>query len=152
MLDRVRSLVQAGKLRELPPEERRVIMVRVPPYATKIETNKGGRKNILDIQELANQKGVDIRTLLHRLPPGAVIMAWRETRNLRVTDLARKAGIPVSHLSIMETRQTRPRDPELLVSIADALEITVEDIKTGRLPDGVTVRFVPARTLTKSQA
>lgn len=151
VLDKVQQLKRAGRIKELPREERVVIKIRVPNYAM-VKTNNGKRENILEVQMRADQLGVDVSTLIPRMPTGTVIKAWREVKDLRASDVSRGAGISDNYLSMAEQRQNEIKKPERLASIANVLGIPVEDIKNGLLPDGVTIRFIPLRPLTKSQA
>src|SRR5947207_11601196 len=68
---------------------------------------------------------------------GDVVRAWREARGLTVTELAARAGEPISkgYISEVENNKIRQPNDEYLTRIAKALDIPVEYLVLRRLPD-----------------
>jgi transcriptional regulator with XRE-family HTH domain len=59
--------------------------------------------------------------------PGERILLWRRRRGWKLSDLARRTGLPISTLSRYE-RDTRDMPASKLRRIADALGVTPNDL------------------------
>ena len=57
----------------------------------------------------------------------SVISIWREYRDMTQVELAKKSNIPQSYLSDIETGK-KPGSKKAIVSIAKALEISIDDL------------------------
>ncbi len=81
-----------------------------------------------------NDQGKD---LIFHTSLGEVVKAWRTTRKLTVTELAARAGKPITKGYISEVEHNKIRQPndEYLVRIAAALDIPVLYLVTRRLPN-----------------
>src|SRR2546425_804215 len=77
------------------------------------------------------------KDLIFQTPLGDVVKAWREARRLTVTELAARAGEPISkgYISEVENNKIRKPNDEYLIRIAEALKIPVEYLVIRRLPD-----------------
>ena len=77
------------------------------------------------------------KDLIFQTPLGDVIKAWREVREITVTELAARAGEPISkgYISEVENNKIRKPNDEYLIRIAEALDIPVEYLVLRRLPD-----------------
>lgn len=77
------------------------------------------------------------KDLIFQTPLGDVIKAWRTVRELTVTELAARAGEPISkgYISEVENNKIRKPNDEYLIRIAKALDIPVEYLVMRRLPD-----------------
>ena len=67
---------------------------------------------------------------------GDTVRAWREARDLNVTELARRCGSPITkgYLSQLEHNKVRQPSEDHLMRIAAALKIPVLFLVTRRLP------------------
>src|SRR5436305_14152367 len=76
------------------------------------------------------------KDLIFSTPLGDVIKAWREARKITVTELAVRAGEPISkgYISEVENNKIRKPNDEYLIRIAEALDIQVEYLVLRRLP------------------
>ena len=61
---------------------------------------------------------------------GQNIAELRKARNLTQRDLAQKLGVSQSHIARWETERSQPRR-KALEELAEALEVTVEEIRSG---------------------
>ncbi len=77
------------------------------------------------------------KDLIFQTPLGDVIKAWREVREITVTELAARAGEPISkgYISEVENNKIRTPNDNYLIRIATALDIPVEYLVMRRLPD-----------------
>src|SRR5205085_4052446 len=77
------------------------------------------------------------KDLIFQIPLGDVIKAWREARGLTVTELAARAGEPISkgYISEVENNKIRKPNDEYLIRIAAALDIPIEYLVLRRLPE-----------------
>jgi transcriptional regulator with XRE-family HTH domain len=76
------------------------------------------------------------KDLIFHTSLGEVVKAWRAARELTVTELAARAGRPITKGYISEVEHNKIRQPndEYLVRIAAALDIPVLFLVTRRLP------------------
>lgn len=66
--------------------------------------------------------------MVHRLVDGEnALRVWREYRNMSLTQLAQRAGVNKSTLSLLENDKAHGR-PATWRALADALKVTVDDI------------------------
>jgi transcriptional regulator with XRE-family HTH domain len=79
----------------------------------------------------------DIEDVDLNIPIGTVVRAWRVARELTVTELAEKAGRPVTkgYLSELEHNKTLHPGNVHLKKLADALEIPVRHLINRYFPD-----------------
>jgi transcriptional regulator with XRE-family HTH domain len=72
---------------------------------------------------------------------GEVVKAWRETRNLTMTELAQRSGATITkgYISQLEHNKVRQPSDDHLVRIAAALNIPVLYLVTRQLPDEISV-------------
>ena len=71
---------------------------------------------------------------------GTLIREWRGRRRRSQMDLAHEAGVSPRHLSFVETGRSRP-SPELVMTIAEHLEVPLRDRNTLLLAAGYAPRF-----------
>src|SRR6201996_5152404 len=78
------------------------------------------------------------------MPPdrrvGSLLRLWRERRRRSQLDLALDTGISTRHLSFVETGRSNP-SPELLLKLADQLEMPLRDRNKLLLAAGYAPRF-----------
>lgn len=67
---------------------------------------------------------------------GQVVRAWREVRGIKLTELARQAGRPITrgYLSSLEHNKIQNPGYTHLSRLAEALSISIEDIIIRRMP------------------
>ncbi len=77
------------------------------------------------------------KDLIFHTSLGEVVKAWRAARELTVTELAARAGKPITKGYISEVEHNKIRQPndEYLIRIATALDIPALYLVTRRLPD-----------------
>ncbi len=70
---------------------------------------------------------------------GQVVKAWREERGMNSTELAAKAGRPITkgYLSQLEHGKIQRPGANHLNNLAEALGISVDDILAHRIPDKI---------------
>jgi transcriptional regulator with XRE-family HTH domain len=75
-------------------------------------------------------------------PPtvGPLLRQWRLRRRRSQMDLALDVGVSTRHLSFVETGRSRP-SPELLLALADRLEVPLRERNTFLLAAGYAPRF-----------
>src|SRR5579862_721109 len=75
-------------------------------------------------------------------PPavGPLVRQWRQRRRRSQLDLALDVGVSTRHLSFVETGRSRP-SPELLLALADRLEVPLRERNTFLLAAGYAPRF-----------
>ena len=73
-------------------------------------------------------------------PVGSLLRHWRQRRNLSQLDLATDAGVSARHLSFVETGRARP-SPELLLMLADRLEVPLRERNSWLLAAGYAPRY-----------
>jgi transcriptional regulator with XRE-family HTH domain len=71
---------------------------------------------------------------------GTLIRRWRDRRRLSQMALALDAGISTRHLSFVETGRSRP-SPQLLLALAEQLEVPLRDRNALLLAGGYAPRF-----------
>ena len=71
---------------------------------------------------------------------GSLLKEWRGRRRRSQMDLALDAGVSPRHLSFVETGRARP-SPELVLALADHLEVPLRDRNTLLLAAGYAPRF-----------
>ncbi len=71
---------------------------------------------------------------------GALVRDWRQRRRRSQLDLALETGVSTRHLSFVETGRARP-SPELLLALADQLEIPLRDRNALLLAAGYAPRY-----------
>jgi transcriptional regulator with XRE-family HTH domain len=71
---------------------------------------------------------------------GPLVRDWRLRRRRSQMDLALDVGVSPRHLSFVETGRSRP-SPELLLSLADRLEVPLRDRNTLLLAAGYAPRY-----------
>ena len=71
---------------------------------------------------------------------GPLVRNWRQRRNLSQLDLAIDAGVSPRHLSFVETGRSRP-SPELLLLLADRLDVPLRERNTWLLATGYAPRY-----------
>lgn len=76
----------------------------------------------------------------HGPPVGTLIRRWRDRRRLSQMALALDAGISTRHLSFVETGRSRP-SPQLLLALAEQLEVPLRDRNALLLAGGYAPRF-----------
>jgi transcriptional regulator with XRE-family HTH domain len=74
---------------------------------------------------------------------GPLVREWRVRRRRSQMDLALEVGVSARHLSFVETGRSKP-SPELLVSLADHLDVPLRDRNVFMLAAGYAPRY--ART------
>jgi transcriptional regulator with XRE-family HTH domain len=74
---------------------------------------------------------------------GPLVREWRMRRRRSQMDLALEVGVSARHLSFVETGRSRP-SPELLLSLADHLDVPLRDRNVFMLAAGYAPRY--ART------
>src|SRR6266849_2652021 len=77
------------------------------------------------------------KDLIFHTSLGEVVKAWRAARELTVTELAARAGKPITKGYISEVEHNKIRQPndEYLIRIATALDIPALYLVTRRLPN-----------------
>lgn len=82
-------------------------------------------------KRVASQAFIDLAT-----PLGQVVRAWREERGMKLTDLAKQAGRPITkgYISSLEHGKIKQPGDTHLVHLASTLGISVEDILLRRMP------------------
>ena len=76
---------------------------------------------------------------------GVLLRGWRQRRRISQLDLSLQVGVSARHLSFVETGRSRP-SPELLLALADGLDIPLRESNTLLLAAGYAPRY-PARPL-----
>jgi transcriptional regulator with XRE-family HTH domain len=76
---------------------------------------------------------------------GTLVREWRTRRRRSQLDLALDVGVSARHLSFVETGRSRP-SPELVVALADGLEVPLRERNALLLAAGYAPRY-PARPL-----
>lgn len=71
---------------------------------------------------------------------GDLLRTWRSRRSFSQLALASEAGVSPRHLSFVETGRSRP-SPELVLSLADRLDVPLRDRNTMLLAAGYAPRF-----------
>ncbi len=71
---------------------------------------------------------------------GDLLREWRSRRNRSQLDLSLDAGVSARHLSFVETGRSRP-SPELVLSLAEHLDVPLRDRNTMLLAAGYAPRF-----------
>ncbi len=85
---------------------------------------------------------------------GEVVRAWREARELSVTELAERSGSPITkgYISQLEHNKVRQPSDDHLVRIAAALRIPVLFLVTRRLPDELSSEEQAELSLVRNSA
>jgi transcriptional regulator with XRE-family HTH domain len=81
-----------------------------------------------------------------RSQAGPLVREWRDRRRRSQMDLALDVGVSPRHLSFVETGRSRP-SPELILAIADRLEVPLRERNTMLLAAGYAPRYTH-RSLT----
>ena len=68
------------------------------------------------------------------IPIGEVVKAWREFRQLKLTELARRSQLTRGYISQLEHNRIRQPDNDHLAKLAGALQIGVWDLVARRMP------------------
>src|SRR4051794_7638890 len=76
---------------------------------------------------------------------GPLLREWRQRRRLSQLDLALESGVSTRHLSFVETGRSKP-SPEMVLHLADQLEVPLRDRNRLLLPAGYAPRYAQ-RTL-----
>ncbi len=76
---------------------------------------------------------------------GVLLRGWRERRRVSQLDLSLSVGVSARHLSFVETGRSRP-SPELLLALAEGLDIPLRESNTLLLAAGYAPRY-PSRPL-----
>lgn len=71
---------------------------------------------------------------------GELLREWRHRRNRSQLDLSIEVGVSARHLSFVETGRSRP-SPELVLALAEHLEVPLRDRNTLLLSAGYAPRF-----------
>src|SRR6516165_12236599 len=71
---------------------------------------------------------------------GPLVREWRTRRRRSQMDLALDVGVSPRHLSFVETGRSRP-SPELLLSLADHLDVPLRDRNVFMLAAGYAPRY-----------
>jgi transcriptional regulator with XRE-family HTH domain len=71
---------------------------------------------------------------------GDLLREWRNRRNRSQLDLSLDVGVSARHLSFVETGRSRP-SPELVLALADHLEVPLREQNTMLLAAGYAPRF-----------
>ncbi len=71
---------------------------------------------------------------------GDLLREWRNRRNRSQLDLSLDAGVSARHLSFVETGRSRP-SPELVLALAEHLDVPLRDRNTMLLAAGYAPRF-----------
>lgn len=71
---------------------------------------------------------------------GDLLREWRHRRNRSQLDLSIDVGVSARHLSFVETGRSRP-SPELVLAVAEHLEVPLRDRNTMLLAAGYAPRF-----------
>jgi transcriptional regulator with XRE-family HTH domain len=71
---------------------------------------------------------------------GPLLRDWRQRRRLSQLDLAVEAGVSTRHLSFVETGRAQP-SPELLLALADRLQVPLRERNSMLLAAGYAPRF-----------
>lgn len=76
------------------------------------------------------------------MPPaiGDLVRDWRHRRNRSQLDLSLDVGVSARHLSFVETGKSKP-SPELVLAVAEHLEVPLRDRNTMLLAAGYAPRF-----------
>jgi transcriptional regulator with XRE-family HTH domain len=82
-----------------------------------------------------------VTTALASRPVGPLLKDWRVRRRRSQMDLALDVGVSPRHLSFVETGRSKP-SPELLVALADHLEVPLRDRNTLLLAAGYAPRYL----------
>jgi transcriptional regulator with XRE-family HTH domain len=85
-------------------------------------------------------------TTVGRAAAGPLVREWRLRRGRSQMDLAFDVGVSPRHLSFVETGRSKP-SPELLLALADGLEIPLRERNTLLLAAGYAPRY-PRTSLT----
>jgi transcriptional regulator with XRE-family HTH domain len=83
---------------------------------------------------------------------GDTILAWREFMGLRSTEFAKLAGISKGYLSAVEHNKRANPQPKYLEKIADALDVSLEDILGRQMPPKKRDRKKLKRTTGPTQS
>src|SRR5882757_4867601 len=75
-----------------------------------------------------------------RDPVGELLREWRTVRRRSQMDLAIEVGVSPRHLSFVETGRSRP-SPELVLALADRLEMPLRECNTLMLAAGYAPRY-----------
>ena len=75
-----------------------------------------------------------------RVPVGGHLRHWRTERRLSQLDLSVEVGVSTRHLSFVETGRSKP-SPELILSIADHLDVPLRERNTMLLAAGYAPRY-----------
>jgi transcriptional regulator with XRE-family HTH domain len=76
----------------------------------------------------------------HRRGVGPLLRDWRVRRRRSQLDLALDVGVSARHLSFVETGRSRP-SPELVLAVADELEVPLRERNTLLLAAGYAPRY-----------
>src|SRR6478736_5476639 len=71
---------------------------------------------------------------------GELMKEWRSRRRRSQLDLSTEVGVSTRHLSFVETGRSRP-SPELVLAVAEHLEVPLRDRNTMLLAAGYAPRF-----------
>src|SRR4051812_7840562 len=71
---------------------------------------------------------------------GELMKEWRSRRRRSQLDLSSEVGVSTRHLSFVETGRSRP-SPELVLAVAEHLEVPLRDRNTMLLAAGYAPRF-----------
>ncbi len=86
---------------------------------------------------------------------GPLVRDWRVRRRRSQMDLAHEVGVSPRHLSFVETGRSRP-SPELLLALADGLEVPLRDRNVLLLAAGYAPRYgetpLDAAAMTRARA
>lgn len=77
---------------------------------------------------------------MNRHHVGDLLREWRHRRSRSQLDLALEVGVSARHLSFVETGRSRP-SPELVLAVADHLEVPLRERNTMLLAAGYAPRF-----------
>ena len=83
-------------------------------------------------------------TELARSTAGALLRDWRQRRNRSQMDLALDTGVSTRHLSFVETGRSKA-SPELLLALADRLEVPLRERNALLLAAGYAPRYQQTR-------
>jgi transcriptional regulator with XRE-family HTH domain len=83
-------------------------------------------------------------TDLARSTAGALLRDWRHRRNRSQMDLALDTGVSTRHLSFVETGRSKA-SPELLLALADRLEVPLRERNALLLAAGYAPRYQQTR-------
>src|SRR5262245_61006898 len=81
-----------------------------------------------------------LRLGVRRHAVGSLVRDWRVRRHRSQLDLAHAVGVSPRHLSFVETGRSKP-SPELLLALADGLEVPLRERNTLLVAAGYAPRY-----------